>query len=222
MRSTLAHICCAPCYPWLLHTSVLCACLGENTTEFSKISRLFQIKCIWIYIWIYISKIFGFWKGLSMPNILFFLWYFFCVCVFGLVFFFVEKQNIESMGFKKKARALTWRKTITNIKEFFVLMKIKVCFLAKTNCSFCEWTYTYKMFKRISSVDGNEMNQLSLPGQNLNCILMVFQLLWGLKNQTVSHLNTSWLLSKEYCYESRVLSDLSANSLTLTTLLQYN
>lgn len=34
--------------------------------------------------------------------------------LFGV--FFVEKQNIESMEFKKKAGGLAWRKTITNIK----------------------------------------------------------------------------------------------------------
>lgn len=89
----------------------------------------------------------------------------------------VKKENVENIELKKKAEAHAWRKTITNIKEFFVFMKIKVCFPAKMNHSFCEWTYIYKMFIRISSVDRNEMNQLSLLAQNCYCILMDFQLL---------------------------------------------
>lgn len=67
----------------------------------------------------------------STPNLHFFLLFFF-------FFSLVEKQNIESMEFKRKTGGLAQRKTRTKMKKFFLLMKIKVCLLAKLNHSFCE------------------------------------------------------------------------------------
>lgn len=50
----------------------------------------------------------------------------------------VGEQNIRSMLFVKKAGELAGKKAITHLKEYFELIKIKLCFLAKMNCSFCE------------------------------------------------------------------------------------
>lgn len=52
----------------------------------------------------------------------------------------MEEQNLRSMFFvkkKKKAGELAGKKAITHLKEYFVLMKIKLCFLAKMKkCKF--------------------------------------------------------------------------------------
>lgn len=160
-----------------------------------------KISSLGIYFYMYIRNMRILQRSKYAKFLLACLWCFCHCCLVGFVWWLfvrVEKQNIEGKEFTRKSWGFTWRKTITNIKQFFVLTKSKLCFLAKMIHIFYEWTWAYKMFMRISSADGNEMNQLQLTGQDCYCICMYFKLLQDLKHQTVSHLNTSCLVKNAF------------------------